>query len=57
MKISYEACKKGIAVQELIINAIIKVYKKMLKKETRDSLNARATQNYSFNDDLIKEDN
>lgn len=31
MKIAYEACKKGISVQELVVQAIIKAYKYLIE--------------------------
>ncbi|CDW87785.1 UNKNOWN [Stylonychia lemnae] len=53
MKISYEACRKAMSVQELFIGSIIKVYKKNLKEKNLDEEPLELEENLTFKSSII----
>jgi len=53
MKISYEACRKAMSVQELLISSIIRVYKKHLKEMKIQDEPLEIDQNESFKSSLV----
>eukprot|EP00347_Sterkiella_histriomuscorum_P013407 403364824 len=63
MKISFEACRKAMSVQELFLTSILKVYKKMIQKQALNSDNFNSneyqdsctiTQKHESQNDYIK---
>lgn len=53
MKISYEACRKAMSVQELFIGSIIKVYKKYLKEKNLEDDPLEIDENLTFKSSII----